>query len=161
MLAACTEQDADAAARGFFNWMLMLMLIGILAFVLWALIFAGGIVALIAGYRRLTRDRQPPPPQSMTPVATPPGESPSATPTASRPEGAPPLPAARPPDQKPAIDGLGIALVVFGGMLVLGASPIVIFDGDAGGIFNVSVPMPMLIVAGALIWFGLKRRRSS
>ena len=77
-LVACTEQEADAEARGFFNWMMVLVLIGVLAFILRALVLAGGVAELISGFRRLNRDREPPPPPSMTPAGPPSTEIPPA-----------------------------------------------------------------------------------
>lgn len=161
LLAACTEQEADAAARGFFNWMMVLILVGVLAFLLWALVLAGGIAAIISGIRRLNRDRQPPPPQSMTPAGTPPSAAPSPRSTANLPEGAPPLPDTRPEEPKEGLDAGAIALIVFGGLLVLGAGPFVLFGNDASnGFFSVQVPLPMLILAAGLVYWGVKRSRS-
>ena len=163
LFAACTEQEADAAARGFFNWMMVLVLIGVLAFILWALVLAGGIAAIISGYRRLNRDRQPPPPASMTPAGAPPSTDlpPAGTdPSATAPEGAPPLPTSRPDDRKQGADPAAIALIVFGGLLVLGAGPFVLFGNDASnGFFSVQVPLPMLILAAVLVYWGVKRSR--
>ena len=164
-LAACTEQEADAAARGFFNWMMVLVLIGVLAFILWALVLAGGIAAIISGVRRLNRDREPPPPPSMTPAGAPPAaELPPAgvDPTATAPEGAPPLPGPRPDDRRSGTDPAAIALIVFGGLLVLGAGPFVLFGNDASnGFFSVQIPLPMLILAAVLVYWGVKRSRDS
>lgn len=162
LLVACTQQDADAAARGFFNWMMVLILIGVLAFLLWALVLAGGIAAIISGVRRMNRDREPPPPQSLTPAGPQSTELPPAgDPTASLPEGAPPLPGPRPDDRKPGTDATAIALIVFGGLLVLGAGPMVLFGNDASnGFFSVRIPLPMLILAAVLVYWGVKRTRS-
>lgn len=162
LLAACTEQDADAAARGFFNWMMVLVLIGVLAFILWALVLAGGIAAIISGMRRLNRDRERPQPQSLTPSGSPPAGTPSgAGSTTDLPEGAPPLPGARSDRPKEGLDAGAIALIVFGGLLVLGAGPMVLFGNDASnGFFSVQVPLPMLIIAAALVYWGVKRSRS-
>ena len=162
VLAACTEQEADAAARGFFNWMMLLILIGVLAFILWALVLAGGIAAIISGVRRMNRDREPPPPASMTPAGPFTELPPAGTdPTAISPEGAPPLPGARPDDRKQGPDPAAIALIVFGGLLVLGAGPFVLFGNDASnGFFSVQVPLPMLILAAVLVYWGVKRTRS-
>ncbi|MGH2783852.1 MAG: hypothetical protein ACRDJ1_01180 [Actinomycetota bacterium] len=161
-LAACTEQEADAAARGFFNWMMLLILIGVLAFILWALVLAGGIAAIISGVRRMNRDREPPPPPSMTPAGPAPTALPPAgtDPPATVPDGAPPLPASRPPDRKPGADPAAIALIVFGGLLVLGAGPFVLFGNEASnGFFSVQIPLPMLILAAGLVYWGVKRSR--
>lgn len=161
-LAACTEQEADAAARGFFNWMMVLILIGVLAFILWALVLAGGIAAIISGVRRMNRDREPPPPSSMTPAGPSSTELPPAgtDPAATAPEGAPPLPGPRPADRKPGTDPAAIALIVFGGLLVLGAGPFVLFGNDASnGFFSVQIPLPMLILAAVLVYWGVKRSR--
>ncbi len=162
VLAACTQQDADAAARGFFNWMMVLILIGVLAFILWALVLAGGIAAIISGVRRMNRDREPPPPPSMTAAGPPSTELPPAgtDPTATAP-GAPPLPGARPDDRKHGPDPAAIALIVFGGLLVLGAGPFVLFGNDASNsFFSVRIPLPMLILAAVLVYWGVKRTRS-
>jgi hypothetical protein len=160
ILIACTEQDAAAAGEGFLTWILILLFIGVLAFVLWALVLAGGIAALIAGWRRLNRPSQssaPPPtprPTQQTPASPPPlpGDEPE------RPgEPAPQLP----PAGRSAADPVAILLIVFGVILVMSAGPIVLFggNGDSRGWFDFSVPAPMLIVAGVLVWFGVSRSK--
>ena len=161
ILVACTEQDAEAAGEGFLNWILILLFIGMVAFVLWALILAGGIAALIAGWRRLNRPNQssaPPPAQSAPhqTLAPPPlpGDAPERTG-----EPAPDLPP--PPAGRNAADPVAILLIVFGVILVMSAGPIVLFggNGDSRGWFDFSVPAPMLIVAGVLVWFGVSRSK--
>ena len=153
-VAACADREAEAAVEGFFNWMMLMVAIAILAFVLWALVLAGGIAAIIAGMRRMNRQPAPPPPASQTPA------QPAALPSSAEGWDAPPLPPERPPDNRGPDVG-AILLIVFGGLLVLGAGPIVLFNGDrpGGGWFSVSVPLPMLLIAGALVWLGLSRSR--
>jgi hypothetical protein len=159
ILVACTEQDADAAAEGILTWILILVFIGVLAFVLWALVLAGGIAALIAGWRRLNRPGQssapPPTPVASQQTAPPPlpGDEPERTG-----EPAPQLP----PAGRSSPDPVAILLIVFGVILVMSAGPIVLFGGNditGRGWFDFSVPFPMLIVAGVLVWFGVSRSK--
>lgn len=164
ILIACTQQDADSAAEGIFTWIMVMLFIAVLAFVLWALVLAGGIAALIAGWRRLNPPSRgsgsvPPAPvaSQQTPASPPPlpGDEPERTG-----EPAPNLPPPRPGDRS-AADPVAILLIVFGVILVMSAGPIVLFggNGDSRGWFDISVPLPMLIVAGALVWFGVSRSK--
>lgn len=152
-LTACAEEAAESAVEGFFEWMMLMVLIAILAFVIWALVLAGGIAALVAGWRRLNRGDK----GSGTPPA--PGAGAERT---HEPGGAPQLPMPPGREDRRGPDPMAILLIVFGGLLVMGAGPIVLFGGDGnstGGWFNVSVPLPMLIVAGVLVWLGVSRSR--
>jgi len=160
ILVACTEQDADAAAEGVLTWILILVFIGVLAFVLWALVLAGGIAALIAGWRRLNRPSQgsAPPPTQIAPHRTAPPQLPDDEPEGTGGQ-APHLPTREP---RNAADPVAILLIVFGVILVMSAGPIVLFGGNDNtgrGWFDVSVPLPMLIVAGVLVWFGVSRSK--
>ena len=170
ILVACTEQDAEGAAEGFFEWMMLMIIIALVAFVVWALILAGGVAALIAGWRRLNRgssqsSETPPSPVTLgqTPVAPPP--TPPALPGAEPErtgEPAPQLPPVPRPGSRSATDPVAILLIVFGAILVMSAAPIVLFGGDGNrgrGWFDISVPLPMLIVAGVLVWFGVSRSK--
>lgn len=159
ILVACTEQDAEAASEGFLTWILILLFIGIVAFVLWALVLAGGIAALIAGWRRLNRPNQSsaPPPTPSAPQQT---LAPPPLPGEEQGRTGEPAPQLRPASRS-AADPVAILLIVFGVILVMSAGPIILFggNGESRGWFDFSVPFPMLIVAGALVWFGVGRSK--
>jgi hypothetical protein len=100
----------------------------------------------------------------QTPAASPP--TPPALPGSAGSqrtgEPAPQLPPTPPSGGRSATDPVAILLIVFGAILVMSAAPIVLFGGDGnrgGGWFDVSVPLPMLIVAGVLVWFGVSRSK--
>ncbi|MFY9587575.1 MAG: hypothetical protein WAT66_08985, partial [Actinomycetota bacterium] len=67
----------------------------------------------------------------------------------------PPIPAKREGHKQP--DTYGVALIIFGAVLVLAAGPFVF--GNNGFGTNIRIPLPLLVVAGVLVAIGVRRRR--
>lgn len=163
-LVSCYGEDstgaAESAAEAFLEFILFIALLAMIMVIVWALILAGGVAAILAGIRRLSqRDRRPPPPVSATPAPSDPDPATHAggPPTEPLP-GAPALPQETEP-RRDVPDTFGIALIVFGAVLVITAGPFVLnADGFSPGV-GISVPLPLLIGAGVLIAFAIRRRR--
>lgn len=143
-LAACTEQDAsgvDRAVESFFGelfefWFSMMLLV-VMMILFWALIAAGAVAVIVAGIRRMRGGRQ----------------AVSEVPRASGAPGAPGV--------QPEPDWVGIAMIVGGGVLLLGASPWIFgigFDFNDGGALGPLV-LPGLVGAALVIGWTMRGRR--
>ncbi|MFY9587108.1 MAG: hypothetical protein WAT66_06610, partial [Actinomycetota bacterium] len=77
LLTACvvssSEKGSESAGEAFFEFILILFIVAIIGTIVWALLLAGGVAAILAGIRRV---KQPPvqhhPLDPATPSSRPP-----------------------------------------------------------------------------------------
>ena len=158
LLSACvvsSEKGSESAGEAFFEFILILFIVAIIGTIVCALLLAGGVAAILAGIRRVKEPpRQHHPADPAAPSSQPPaGPAPPSLPGSGEPP--PPIPAKPGPHKQP--DTYGVALIIFGAVLVLAAGPFVF--GDNGFGTNIRIPLPLLVVAGVLVFVGLRRRR--